>query len=606
MSFATLPMWAVLAGSAAITVVVVGLYLLKQQPRPVIVSNVKFWLKAAAETKPRWLLSKRVPLLALLLSLLAALLVFVDLAEPSFGDDVRGTSVIVVEAGQSMGATEARTTRLSRAKDQAERWAERALAGGEVAVIRAGIRPEVVVPITGDRGEVASGLDRLENVDEGPLDLAGALSLADEIIARRGGRGQVFIIGDRSPVQAAASTVPRLFVSVAMPADTIAIRDFSARRDPRALGEYRARVVVRSYAQRPAKAMLRVRDRDTAIFEREIELTPSEASSFEMRGFSTAEGQLVAQLEDIEITGSADALASDDVAYAVVAPLVRTRVLVASPGNRYLDAALSMHGGIEVERVAPSALAAKSPEELAGYDVIIADRAPLPSGVSAPVLVVDPGEDGLVASTETVRNPPITASLSGHSALNGVRLNDVRISSARSLRTEPGDQVLLRAGRHALAIARERRCGPTDTGGCIPRLVVLGFSLGDTDLVTRPAFPLVVDSMVRWLDQRESVVPLPDRPGEPLAVTATELVTAEGTEAIEGPLAQVTEAGIYRTQEHAQAFSAAQDSGALPSSDATLPAIPLAWLPPLSAWIAAAFLLVLLLEWLLLHRGRLE
>src|SRR5688500_6416341 len=105
-----------------VTAAVIGLYLLRRTPRHQIVSNVEFWLRAAQRAKPRWLSSKRIPLLALLVTLLCALLTIFLAADPRFGQGVRGTNVIVLSAGQSMGARGEVGTRIARARGETRAW----------------------------------------------------------------------------------------------------------------------------------------------------------------------------------------------------------------------------------------------------------------------------------------------------------------------------------------------------------------------------------------------------------------------------------------------------------------------------------------------------
>ena len=50
----------------------------------------------------------------------------------------------------------------------------------------------------------------------------------------------------------------------------------------------------------------------------------------------------------VAIAGSEDAFSGDDVAYAVAAPLERTRVLLVTPGEPHLEAVLGAHPGIEL------------------------------------------------------------------------------------------------------------------------------------------------------------------------------------------------------------------------------------------------------------------
>ena len=131
MSFASLPLWGVLGLLGATAVLVVLTYLLRRTPRPQAVSNIAFWMEAMQRARPRFLSSSRIPLLSLLVSLIIALLIAAEIGGPRFGEGVRGTTVIVLDAGSSMDAEDGTQTRFERALDETRRWVERSTSAGE-------------------------------------------------------------------------------------------------------------------------------------------------------------------------------------------------------------------------------------------------------------------------------------------------------------------------------------------------------------------------------------------------------------------------------------------------------------------------------------------
>ena len=143
MSFAALPWWALALAASTAVAIVVALYLLRRTPPRRVVSNVTFWARALERARPRVLRATQIPIVALLVTLLVALLLVAEIGDPRFGEGVRGTTVIVVGAGQSMSATEGGSSRLEQALREAQAWADRATSRGEAALVRAGIRPEV-------------------------------------------------------------------------------------------------------------------------------------------------------------------------------------------------------------------------------------------------------------------------------------------------------------------------------------------------------------------------------------------------------------------------------------------------------------------------------
>jgi len=596
-SFASIPWWAVAGLGAGILAVVVGLYLLRRTPRPQLVSNVDFWVEALQQARPKVLRSTRIPLLSLILSALVALLLVTEIGGPRFGEGVRGTTVVVLAAGRSMGAEEMGSSRADRALDEVRGWVDRATTNGRVAVVRAGLRPTVLMPLTDDDADLTRALSDFE-LDDGPADLDAAAELADAIVQREGGDGQILVVADRAPE--ASTGTPLVLVPVGAPADSLAISALTARRDPIAVGEYAVLCEVRSLTSRRGRARLVIHDRDVVIFDQRFEIGPMEQRRFRAQGFSSAQGELTARLEEIEIAGSEDASTADDVAYAVAPPLESTRVLLATEGNRWLETALAAHGAVEVERASPGDLASMDAYALNAHDVVIADRAAVGEVPHRGVLLIAPPEPARgVGVGEALDGPRVTASLASHHALGGVRLDSIRIARARALEVDPSDHVLLRSGAHALAVAREQ-------GG--QRTVALGFGLDDTDLVERVAFPLVLHHTMGWLAGRRGGHWLSRAPGEPLPAPAGATVLGpddEPTTPTAGWVDDTHRAGIYHLGERAVAYSAASTVAPLPAAAPRAAPSEATGLPPLLVLLAGAMLLLLTLEWVLLHRGRL-
>jgi len=597
MSFASLPWWAVLGAGLGVALVVVTLYLLRRTPRPAVVSNVGFWLEAMQKAKPRLLASTRIPLWSLLLSLLVALLLVFLLGGPRFGEGVRGTTVVVLSADRSMGAVEAGRTRLDRALDETRAWVDRATAGGQVAVVRAGIRPRVLMPLTDDDADLGRALDGFV-LDDGPADLDAAVALADALVQQHGGTGQILVVADRAPEQ--RSRAPSVLVPVGAGADDLAVESLVARRAPDAVGEYAVRAEVVSHSSRQAHARLVVRDRDVVIVDQALELGPYERRVVRGQGFSSAQAELTATLEEVDIAGSADALGSSDTAYAVAAPLEPLEVLLVTPGNRWLEAALSVHPMARAEVIAPAELGARSAAELLEHDVVILDRVALGPAAEHPALWVlaPPGGAGVEVG-ERIAQPEVTAALASHAALGGARMEGVSIAHARALVPARSDRVLVRSGDHALVLAREQAGR---------RLVATGFELADTDLVERPSFPLVAHHTLRWLAARSETPPLARAPGESLAATAGSTVLDPDQEPAVAPAGAVLDterAGIYHVGERAVAYSGLPTAPLMGPGSAT--AVSRAGiLPPLAVIAAILLLLLVALEWVLLHRGRLS
>jgi hypothetical protein len=603
MTFAALPLWAMIAIAGATLVAVVALYLLRRTPRPQIVSNVEFWMRAVESARPKWLLSTRLPLLALLLSILAALLIVMLLGDPRFGSGVRGTTVVVLDTGRTMGSVGADgERRIDRAVLELRRWVERTTITGEVAVVRAGMRPTILLPIT----DAAADLDRALHdlaLDDGPSDLESAIALADAVLEEHGataaGVGQILVVSDQSVDSVARA--PVVLLPVGSNAETVAITALAARRVPAAVGEYAVRCEVSAFTSHTARARVVIRDGDVAILDERVEIPAHRSLVLEAGGFSSARAELTAEVRDIDLGTGRDGLALDDRAYAVVEPLEATRVLLATDGNRFLEAALSAHPGLDVEVVAAAALASLPSAELARYHALVLDRVALPSGIDhGAQLIFAPPPRSTVAIGASIARPRITATLASHPALDGLRLDGARIERASALIEAPGDQVLVRSAGNALAVARQLARG---------RLVAFGFAAEDTDLVRAEGFPLLVHSALRWVAERSETTPLARRLGGALIADSGQTIRGVDGEPLvstAGVVPEIARAGIWHVGDRAIAYGGTEHAAALGAGATGGRFASPSTLPPLAILVAIALLSLLLLEWTLLHRGRLE
>lgn len=603
MTFAAMPALLVAALIAGAVLVVVLLYLLRRTPRPQVVSNVEFWLKALESSRPKWLASIRIPLIALLLSILVAAAIVFLAGDPRFGAGVRGTTVVVLDVGRTMGAREeSGGRRIDHAVAEVRRWAERTTITGEVAIVRAGMRASVLLPVTDAASDLEGPLAAI-STDDGPSDLDAAMALADEIVVARSGEGppvgQILVLTDHPVRHATRAT--QVMLPIGTSADTIGIASFSARRVPTAVGEYTARIAVQNYASREGHTHVVVRDGEVPLLDETIQLAAHEARVLSAEGFSSARAELSAELTSIGIAGSSDALEVDDHAYAIVDALEATRVLLVTDGDPYVEAALTAHPGLEVDRMGIAALGTQTTATLAHYHAVVLDHASMPAGVEhAAVVVFDPVDHGAVVLGTTLRNPHVTGVLGSHPVISGLRFDSVHLDAARAIIEASGDDVLLRSGDRAIAVARE-----------LPRarLVVFGFATDATDLVRGESFPLLVHHALAWVTDRAEPTPLARRLGGSLLAEAGQDLRGPDGEILDAPgglIPTVARAGVYHVGERAIAYGGTDLAGPISAGATGGTFTSESELPPLAVLVAIGLLFLMLLEWALLHRGKLE
>jgi hypothetical protein len=587
--------------ASAVVAILAGLYLLRPTPRPQTVSNVDFWKRAAQRARPLVLAAQRIPILPLFVSMVVSLGLVMVLGDPRHGDGRRGLVVLVLGAGRSLAAVDPEGPRARTALAVALDELRRDTADGEVVLLRAGLRPRVLTARSSRMTELERALRQaLARPDDGPDALPEALGLAGSVL-QGAGEGRVVVVTDlpAEAVTAAARGRTVTVRTVGSARDTVALTAFGARREPDALGEYLVRAEVTAFTRTPARARLVVRDRDVVLGEESLTLGPGTQRVVTLTGFSSERAELQAALEDVRVEGSRDALARDDVATGTVEPMASLRVLLVTHGDRYLSRVLALNPMVRARTISPSALGSIRG---ADFDVIVLDRTIPPLGWAHPGVLVygaAPGRGAAVGVGHRLRRPRVTGGGVQHRVVSNVRLEQVRVEDARSLVPDPGDLVLLRGDRQPLALVRERAG---------ERLVALGFASDDADLVRRVAFPVFIHDALRWLGRQDAVWRSARRPGEVL-VTAAGAVVRDPSGRLHAPpdgvVDDTAQAGLWRVGGRAVAFHS--DDASAPPTPSRAPA-----LPPrtgtlsLTTLFAAVALVVLLLEWTLLHRGRLQ
>jgi hypothetical protein len=601
-TFVGLPLPAVLGLLFGAFGAVIALHLLLNAKRPQTVSSLDFWRRALESKQAQWLFAHRLPWVALLLSCLIAVLLVLELGDPRFDADIDGTTVVVVSADRTMGTTHAGESRTDMAFEQARELARDATVSGKVTLVRAGVRPSVVVPLTRNANDVANVRPALAHED-GKANLGAAISLGRQIVEHQGGNGSVLVLSDAVLPEDTQSggrvQVERIPVGVS--ADSLAIVAFGTRRDPMDLGEYAVHCEVEAFTSRPASARLVIRQGETVVAEQPMDFSPGDTVVHSSSGFSRSGGELVATLEDINIESDVDALASDDVAYAFVPPLAELHVLLVSAGNEPLERVLTVNPSVRLERAAPGAIPSEGSFDVVVLDRTVADALPPARGY----LRIGP-EFGV---GDRLRSPAISGIRASHPVMRRTPMQHVQVKRARALKLEPGAVAIMRTGDHALITAAD---------DLSTRTLTIGFSLDQSDLDQRIAFPLVMHNALQWLAGNDRLAHSSTAPGEHVVVAQNAVVEQPGgqhTRPQDGLLVDTLLQGIYRaglpegeaTEDSAGASTVfAVDASATAANLVVVSARrdggePSPW-PSLQVLVALLLLLLLITEWALLHR----
>jgi hypothetical protein len=205
----------------------------------------------------------------------------------------------------------------------------------------------------------------------------------------------------------------------------------------------------------------------------------------------TAQGQrLEARLK---VTKGQDLLPADNKAYAVLPKAKPVSVLLVSKDSLYLQAALLSDAQIIFKQVGCA-----SPLPSKPFDVVIYNECqPKEEPTEGRFLFIGQEGDNLPfrfrkrrRKPRVLKGPIITDLKREHPVLRFVALKDLNISAARTFQLRKGDVALASSFGNPIFVTRETKT---------LRAAIIGFSLTETDMTLRMAFPLFLKNTIQWL-----------------------------------------------------------------------------------------------------------
>lgn len=512
---------------------IVALYLLRLHRREALVASTLLWRAAAADRRANrpWQKLRRHWLLALQLLILATLALAAARPAIPAPPAPQGQTLVLLDASASMQARRADgITRFEAALAALRELAASMEATARVTVIAVGAEPQLLLR-DGDAAALRRTLASLAPTD-GAADwdaaAALALGLATEVEVT------TLVLTDA----AISRTLPALpgavaVVAVGDAAPNVGLVAFSLRRSAESFTAF-ARVRNAGPARQVVLLLLAEGD---VLARRALELPLDGEAALSFPDLP-ARRWFEARLEE-----TVDVFPLDDHAWIAAPATGGGKVLLATPGNRFLDLVLRALPGIEVEQ--STAL----PQDMTEYGVVVVDGAGFAAPSSGNAWLLAPGAGTLCGEPAGIFTPTGTLRGATHPLLQYVMWDEVHV--ARAVRyTLPADAlVLLDAPEGPLLWALER---PSQ------RLVCQAFALQDSDLPLRVAFPILSTNLLGWLLPQTSqapIFPLPAgrawEPALPLDATAALLVGPDGARVAllddaRAPLPQ--RAGLYRLE----------------------------------------------------------
>jgi len=546
--------WALLA---AVPVAIVLLYFLKLRRRPLAVPSTYLWRKSIEDLRVNalWQRLQRNPLLYLQLALLA--LIALALLRPSWqGMQLRGDRfVLLIDNSASMQATDQKPTRLDEAKRRAGELIDQMGSGDAAMIVSFSDTARVEQGFTDDRRRLRRSLAAIEPTAR-PTSLAEALRVVAGLVKAAQGvppeaadsaedsataeeaTPEVFLFSDGgfSPTDAMwLGEVRPTLVPIGSPdARNVAIVAFDVRRSDGARPRLQAYARLENFGPEPVDVLLELSRDGRLINADRVTIQPDEAQQveFDLADVDTGAFRLRAAVEDD--------LALDNEAFAVVQPPQPANVLVLTPGNPPLAAALKTGTAAalaEVHFEQPAFLQSEAYRRQTlsgGYDLVIYDRCRPAEMPQSNTLFIGglPPVEGWSAGVR-VLGPTIIDVESTHPLLEWIELGEVLVAAATPLEVPPGGRVLIDSDTGPLMAVAPRQAFED---------AVLGFPLVEqagnarlaqessdaaisskksgpdirlnTNWPARPSFPAFVLNVLEYLGGRPEVGSEHLRPGQ--------------------------------------------------------------------------------------------
>lgn len=525
------PADAIVAGVAG-GLLLVLLYILRLRRRPMRVSMILHWPKAAVDAQANEPFQRLRPSWLMALQALALALLALAAGRPVLDDgagSAAARTVIIIDASASMNAVDApgRPTRLEEAKRRATVMAASLTGEGRaVAVVAAGAEPVIKGNLSTSAGLAEAAIASVEGVDQ-PADIQAAIGLSQGLASSEeesgvgGARLVLFTdsVGDR-PAQGWRSSLPlsveRVGPEPGGPSPfNRGIVGLTVRRDVRDPSLVRVFVQVSSNrlatgAQNADAIPLRTTVAGREVDRRVLSLPLSAGSGG--RGGATIDLPATGSgLLRVEITDP-DALAADNAVQWVLDSPIRPAMLVVRPSEdappaaaALLDDVVSELGLRAVERVTWNDYERlASTRSLATFDCVLFDRVtplkacPLPSisfGASMPGSGLERQEGTQAAGMQTLfwqRSHPLLSSVS----LDALVIDDPGVLVRTADRVSVDDLI---NSRNGLLLATS-----SDQG---VRRIIAAFDLGRSNWLLQPSFPVFMAESIRFMLQRHGGAP---------------------------------------------------------------------------------------------------
>ena len=488
---------------------IVLLYILKLRRRREPVSTLMFWEQLFKEKQTTSLFQKLKHLLSLLLQLLFLTLLVLAIARPQFAFITKAARhvILIIDHSASMNSLEssdeeqesnpaASNSRLESAKQRALRMVEGLRFMDEMMVISCHAKLTIHSPFTNHQKSLRQAIQSIQPTDIN-TDLEPALDLA-YAVARTKPSAEIVIFSDFQAVsediltrlQTPGEEIALHPIQVGTVSDNVGITQFRVRKSLVNAFDYQTLLTVVNASEEEKRCNVELYFNEDLFDVRPYTLAPGESKSEIFGNFTFEGGQLKAVLD------VADALHTDNVAYAALPKRERMPVLLVTEENPFLEKALSVDEKLNLSVTTPEGYDPNT----TGYHVVIFDRYSPPTLGDGNYMIIHPPKNSPAPASweigDSLETPIITDWERTHPILRHVHLENVQIGEAYQVTPPVTAEVLARSFEDPVLFVEVT---PNR------KIVFAAIDILQSDLPLRIAFPVIIANTIQWFQESSGI-----------------------------------------------------------------------------------------------------
>ena len=481
--------------AAAIPVVIL-FYLLKRKRVVRLVSSTLLWQKFLAETQASAPFQRLRHNWLLILQILLLILAILALARPFLSGRAvsSGLQVVILDASASMQSTDESPSRFEKARALALKWVDTLRDTDQMVVLQAAATTEVKLSRLSEKAEMRRAIQGCAAADS-PTRLAEALKMA-ESLTRDVPEAEIHLFSDGATPDLADFENKGLrltYHKVGQRGQNAGIVNLDIRANPEDASQRAVFTSVANFSTNEVETQLELRFDGQLLQTRALKIPPTNSVA---QVFVT--GQERDGVFTVQITAKDD-LAVDNQASMVSLLPQPVRVMLVTPGNRFLEKALRAVASVELAVVNDI----RDPKPPA--DIVVLDDVTPSVWPNVNVLAFRAAPTNWFDARIPVEGPTIVGLKTTHPLVRFVTFDNVLIGEALEVKPPSWSVAIAETAQRALIVAGEvdRR-----------RVVWVGFQVVRSTWPQRISFPIFIANAVDWLN--------------PAAVNAAQLAVQSG------------------------------------------------------------------------------